>query len=130
MQRRVYGHSKQGAAFGHAKIQGKTGLVRGLNALAATIYTPQAAPVLAGTRLRGGSANSARGAASFAAEAIGTAGCAGTIVARVDSGLYGTAFARGRGSCRVRRGAGRAAGARRDRGGRSAGRSLRIGRAT
>ena len=28
MQRRVYGHKKQGAAFGHTKIQGKTVLVR------------------------------------------------------------------------------------------------------
>ena len=54
MQRRVYGHHKQGVAFGHTKISGKTVLVRGLNALAATISTPQAAPVLAGTRLRGG----------------------------------------------------------------------------
>jgi hypothetical protein len=95
MQRRVYGHQKQGAAFGHTKIQGKTVLVRGLNALAATICTPQAAPVLAGTRLRGGSANTARGAASFAAAALGTAlaaGCTGTIVARADSGLYCAAF--------------------------------------
>ena len=39
-QRRVYGHKKQGAAFGHTKISGKTVLVRGLNALAATICTP------------------------------------------------------------------------------------------
>lgn len=70
MQRRVYGHKKQGAAFGHTKIQGKTVLVRGLSALAATISTPLAAPVNAGTRLRGGSAASARGAASFAAEAV------------------------------------------------------------
>jgi hypothetical protein len=95
MQRRVYGHKKQGAAFGHTKISGKTVLVRGLNTLAATISTPQAAPVIAGTRLRGGSANTARGAASFAAEAIGTAraaGCTATIVARADSGLYCAAF--------------------------------------
>jgi len=100
MQRRVYGHAKQGAAFGHTKISGKTVLVRGLNALAAAISTPQAAPVIAGTRLRGGSANTARGAASFAAEALGTArsaGCAGTIVARADSGLYCAAFT---GACR------------------------------
>jgi hypothetical protein len=93
-QRRVYGHKKQGAAFGHTKIQGKTVLVRGLNALAATICTPQAAPVIAGTRLRGGSANTARGAAGFAAEAISdarTAGCTGTIVARMDSGYYNAA---------------------------------------
>src|SRR6266481_5182015 len=73
MQKRVYGHAKQGAAFGHTKIQGKTVLVRGLNALAATVSTPQAAPVIAGTRLRGGSANTARGAASLIAEAAGTA---------------------------------------------------------
>jgi hypothetical protein len=91
----VRGHKKQGAAFGHTKIQGKTVLVRGLNALAATICTPQAAPVIAGTRLRGGSANTARGAASFAAEAIGAAraaGCAGTIVTRADSGSCTAAF--------------------------------------
>ena len=88
MQKRVCGHKKQGAAFGHAKIQGKSLLVRGLNALAATISTPLAAPVIAATRLRGGSANSARGAASFAAGAIGTAraaGCTGTLAARADS---------------------------------------------
>ena len=35
MQKRVYGHKKQGAGFGHTKIQGKSLLVRGLNALAA-----------------------------------------------------------------------------------------------
>jgi hypothetical protein len=100
MQRRVYGHKKQGAAFGHTKIQGKTVLVRGLNVLAATICTLQAAPVLAGTRLRGGSANTARGAASFTAGALSTAraaGCTGTIVARADSGLYCAAFT---GACR------------------------------
>jgi hypothetical protein len=30
-QKRVYGHAKQGAGFGHTKIQGKALLVRGLN---------------------------------------------------------------------------------------------------
>jgi hypothetical protein len=40
MQKRVYGHHKQGARFGHTKIQGKSLLVRGLNALAAVISTP------------------------------------------------------------------------------------------
>lgn len=39
----------------------------GLNALAAAISTPLAAPVIVGMRLRGGNAASARGAASFAA---------------------------------------------------------------
>ena len=90
MQKRVYGHKKQGAAFGHTKIQGKSLLVRGLNALAATISTPLAAPVIAATRLRGGNANSARGAASFAAESVSTArstGCAGTLVVRAGLGV-------------------------------------------
>jgi hypothetical protein len=91
MQKRVYGHAKQGAGFGHTKIQGKSLLVRGLNALAAVISTPLAAPVIAATRLRGGKANSARGAASLAAEAISAArqaGCTGQIVFRIDSAYY------------------------------------------
>jgi hypothetical protein len=94
-QKRIYGHKKQGAGFGHTKIQGKGLLVRGLNALAATISTPLAAPVIAATRLRGGSAGSARGAASFAREAVGTAratGCSGTLVVRADSAFYSAAF--------------------------------------
>ena len=94
-QKRVYGRKKQGAAFGHTKIQGKSLLVRGLNALAATISTPLGAPVIAATRLRGGNASSARGAASFATEAVGTAratGCSGTIVARADCAFYSAAF--------------------------------------
>ena len=94
MQKRVYGHQKQGAKFGHTKIQGKSLLVRGLNALAAVISTPIAAPVIACTRLRGGNAASARGAASIAAQAIGTArdcGCTGTIIVRMDSAFYNAA---------------------------------------
>jgi hypothetical protein len=91
MQKRVYGHKKQGARFGHTKIQGKSLLVRGLNALAAVISTPIAAPVIAATRLRGGNAASARGAASLAVQAIGTArdcGCTGLIIVRMDSAYY------------------------------------------
>jgi hypothetical protein len=91
MQKRVYGHKKQGARFGHAKIQGRQVLVRGLNALAATVCTPLCAPVIAATRLRGGNAASARGAASFAARALAAAracGCTGTVVVRLDSGFY------------------------------------------
>jgi hypothetical protein len=93
-QKRVYGHKKQGARFGHTKIQGKSGLVRGLNALIGAISTPLAAPVAAATRLRGGNAPSARGAASLAAQAIGTArdcGATGTIVVRMDSAYYAAA---------------------------------------
>jgi Transposase DDE domain group 1 len=94
MQKRVYGHAKQGAGFGHAKIQGKALLVRGLNALAAVISTPLAAPVIAAARLRGGSANSARGAASLATEAISVArqaGCTGQLLFRIDSAYYSAA---------------------------------------
>jgi Transposase DDE domain group 1 len=94
-QKRVYGRRKQGAAFGHTKIQGKSLLVRGLNALAATICTPLGAPVIAATRLRGGNANSARGAARFAAEAITAArdtGCSGMVIVRADSSYYSAAF--------------------------------------
>lgn len=94
-QKRVYGHQKQGARFGHTKIQGKSVLVRGLNALIAAVSTPLAAPVAAATRLRGGNAPSARGAEGLAALAIGTArdcGCTGTIVVRMDSAYYTAAI--------------------------------------
>jgi hypothetical protein len=90
-QKRVYGHKKEGARFGHTKIQGKSVLVRGLNALVAAVSTPLAAPVAAATRLRGGNAPSARGAASLAAQAVRTAracGATGTIVVRMDSACY------------------------------------------
>jgi hypothetical protein len=94
--RRVYGKKKQGAGFGHAKVGGYRVLLRGLNALVATISTLQAAPVIAATQLRGGSTSSARGAAHLAGEAIVTAkavlaeqGAAGSlIVLRGDSAFY------------------------------------------
>jgi hypothetical protein len=62
---------------------------------AATISTTLAAPVIAVTGLRGGNAASARGAASFAAEAVATAraaGCIGMLVVRADSAFYSAAF--------------------------------------
>jgi hypothetical protein len=93
-QKRVYGHQKQGARFGHTKIQGKSVLVRGLNALIAAVSTPLAAPVIAATRLRGGNASSARGAAGLAAQAVGAAracGATGTVVVRMDSAYYAAA---------------------------------------
>jgi Transposase DDE domain group 1 len=93
-QKRVFGYQKQGARFGHTKIQGKSLLVKGLNALAGVISTPLSAPVIGAVRLRGGNAASGRGAASLVKEVIGTArncGCSGTIVVRLDSGFYGAA---------------------------------------
>jgi hypothetical protein len=104
-QHRVYGYDKEGAGFGHAKIQGKPLLLKGLNPLISVISTPLAAPVLGPVRLRGGTAASARGAAGLAAEAIGAArdcGCAGTIVVRFDSAYYNSAVIRA-----VRRGGAR-----------------------
>ncbi|MGH9252596.1 MAG: IS1380 family transposase [Acidimicrobiales bacterium] len=90
--RPVYGHAKQGASFGHTKIAGKQVLRRGLSPLATTISTAQAAPVVAGIRLRGGKAGSGRGADSMVKEAVKTAraaGASGKILVRGDS-AYGT----------------------------------------
>jgi hypothetical protein len=90
--RPVYGHAKQGAGFGHTKIAGKQVLRRGLSPLATTISTPDAAPVVAGIRLRGGKAGSGKGAASMVREAIAVAracGASGEILVRGDS-AYGT----------------------------------------
>jgi hypothetical protein len=92
VQRQVHGPAKQGAGFGHAKVAGYDLLVRGLNALIATVSTAHSvSPVIACTRLRGGNAGSSRGSARFAAEAITTAraaGCGGQLHMRGDSAFY------------------------------------------
>jgi hypothetical protein len=91
--RPVYGKAKQGASFGHTKLQGKLILRRGLSPLAVTISTDRAAPVLAGVRLRAGRAGSSKGAASMLTEAINTAIEAGAqpqnILVRGDSAYCG-----------------------------------------
>src|SRR5664280_919147 len=82
--RSTFGYAKQGTGYGY------TG-VKGLNALLATVSTPSSAPVIVATRLRKGSANSARGAARLVADAItSTRGCGvtGLIVLRADSAYY------------------------------------------
>ncbi len=89
--RPVFGHAKQGASFGHAKVAGRVLLRRGLSPLATTISTPTASPALAGIRLRAGKAGSGKGAASMVREAINTAraaGASGEILVRGDS-AYG-----------------------------------------
>ena len=94
-QRPVFGGGKEGAGFGHTKVASKSVLVRGLNVLLATVSTPVAAPVVAAAQLRGGTANSGRGAARLVTEAISTAramGATGTIVARGDSAFYQGGF--------------------------------------
>jgi hypothetical protein len=69
--RRVYGHKKEGARFGHAKVGGYSVRLRGLAPLVATVCTPIAAPLVAAVRLRGGNANSARGAAGCGVPEVG-----------------------------------------------------------
>jgi hypothetical protein len=80
----TYGYTKQGAGYGYSHV-------KGLNALVGVVSTPTSAPVIAATRLRKGSTNSARGAASFLAATLATAkrcGASGLVVARADSGFY------------------------------------------
>jgi Transposase DDE domain group 1 len=83
--RATFGYAKQGTGYGY------TG-VKGLNALLAILSTGAAAPVLVATRLRKGSANSARGAARLVADALVTArrcGVPAVLVLRADSAYYG-----------------------------------------
>jgi Transposase DDE domain group 1 len=82
--RATYGYAKQGAGYGYSGV-------KGLNALLATASTASSAPVIVATRLRKGSASSARGAARLVADALVTTrscGVAGTVV-RADSAFYG-----------------------------------------
>jgi hypothetical protein len=86
--RPVYGHAKEGASFGHAKIAGRSLLRRGLSPLVTTISTDDGAPMVAGIRLRSGRAGSGKGAASMVREAINTAraaGATGEVLVRGDS---------------------------------------------
>ncbi|HYU05152.1 MAG TPA: IS1380 family transposase [Jatrophihabitantaceae bacterium] len=83
--RSTFGYAKQGAGYGYSGV-------KGLNALLATVSTASSAPLIVATRLRKGSANSARGAARLVADAIKTTrscGVSGLIVLRADSAYYG-----------------------------------------
>ena len=83
--RSTYGYAKQGAGYGYSGV-------KGLNALIAAVSTPTSAPVIVATRLRKGSANSARGAARLVADALKTSrdcGATGLLVVRADSAFYG-----------------------------------------
>ena len=82
--KQVYGAGKQGAEYGYTKV-------RGLHFQIVTASTPLPAPVIVATRLRKGSAGSAKGAASLIAEAIRTVramGATGMIVVRADSAFF------------------------------------------
>jgi hypothetical protein len=90
--RPVYGHHKQGASFGHAKIAGHALLRRGLSPLVTTLSTATVAPMIAEAWLRGGKTGSGRGAARQLKQAISTAKAIdphATIMARGDS-AFGT----------------------------------------
>ena len=83
--RQTYGYAKQGAGRGYTGI-------KGLNALLAVASTPTSAPLIAASRLRKGSTNSARGAAKLLADALATvrrAGAVGLVLVRADSAYYG-----------------------------------------
>jgi len=90
--RPVYGHAKQGASFGHAKIASRALLRLGLSPQISTISTATAPPVIAEAQLRSGRAASGRAAARQVKLAIGTArecGADATILVRGDS-AFGT----------------------------------------
>jgi hypothetical protein len=84
----VHGHAKQGSGYGYSGV-------RSLNALIATVTTAQAAPVIAGQRLRKGASGSARGAARMIGDTLATvkplrsneATCKPLV--RADSAFYG-----------------------------------------
>jgi hypothetical protein len=82
--RSTFGYAKQGAGYGYSGV-------KGLNALLATASTATTAPIIVATRLRKGSANSARGAARLVADAVKTTrscGVDGLLVLRGDSAYY------------------------------------------
>jgi hypothetical protein len=82
--RATYGYAKQGAGRGYTGI-------KGLNALLAVVSTPLSAPLIAATRLRKGSTNSARGAAKLLTDTLATlrrAGATGVVLVRADSAYY------------------------------------------
>ena len=88
--RPVYGHHKQGASFGHAKIASRALLRLGLSPQITTLSTAAAPPVIAEAQLRSGKAASGRAPARQVKQAIGTTrecGATGTIMVRGDSAL-------------------------------------------
>jgi hypothetical protein len=90
--RPVYGHAKQGASFGHAKIASRALLRLGLSPQITTISTATAPPVIAEAQLRSGRAASGRGGARQVKQAITTAKAINpdaTIMVRGDS-MFGT----------------------------------------
>lgn len=85
----VHGHQKQGSGYGYSGICG-------LNALLATVTTPDSAPLIVAQRLRKGSAGSPRGAARLIGDALATASrlkgmSSARTLMRADAAYYGHA---------------------------------------
>jgi hypothetical protein len=77
----TYGLAKQGGVFGHTKVRGYHPLVAAVASAGEVVHS----------RLRGGNAHSARGAAGFLTETfnrVRTAGASGPLTLRADSGFY------------------------------------------
>jgi hypothetical protein len=85
----VHCRSKQGSEYDHSGL-------RGPNALAATVTTASAAPVIVGQPLRKGACGSPRGAARLVPDALATlrrlppASAGGTVLLRADSAFMDT----------------------------------------
>jgi len=77
----TYGLAKQGGTFGHTKVRGYHPLLAAIAGTGDVVHS----------RLRGGNANSGRGAASFLTETfnrVRAAGATGPMTLRADSGFY------------------------------------------
>ncbi len=77
----TYGLAKQGGVFGHTKVRGYHPLVAAVAGTGDVVHC----------RLRGGNANSGRGARSFLTETFNrlrAAGASGPVTLRADSGFY------------------------------------------
>jgi hypothetical protein len=77
----TYGFAKQGGVFGYTKVRGYHPLVAAISGTGDVVHS----------RLRGGNANSNRGAASFLTETfnrVRAAGATGPLTLRADSGFY------------------------------------------
>jgi Transposase DDE domain group 1 len=77
----TYGLAKQGGVFGHTKVRGYHPLVAAVAGTGDVVHC----------RLRGGNANSGRGAKSFLTESfnrVRAAGATGPMTLRADSGFY------------------------------------------
>lgn len=77
----TYGLAKQGGGFGHTKVRGYHPLVAAVAGTGDVVHC----------RLRGGNANSGRGAKSFLTETfnrVRAAGATGPLTLRADSGFY------------------------------------------